>query len=1366
MFAFLLTNLFVSIFTVLPIWNLNSSSIDLLKDRTEWIYTITNRNMYGLTAILEKNITKTDENIKHENTLYINGNSKGRVEFENIESLYNIDNNNILCPTGKFNPINLDTMSQIGNNNLDTNNNWNLKCYYHGSGNFLVFYLNNGEKQIYKLNGVSSYTDMNDYKLHRELYDFKLANKEGSQYNPYPICGIISWNDYIQFLATQYNFEDLSNGASKMSSHLNKQLIAIKSNTKGTFKSDSNDFFYFTYNSISDFSSGYSTNTVSGTNYYTVDPVQVSNNFTSPFEFIDDVEIIDMNFLLSTNYAYYTIKNKITEVIYHGILDIKLNKIIFNTDENIDIFIPYSTDSMLAITKETAYRICFIKDSTNCLSQCTENSNILDTDGNKCGTGCDDGKYLIVPEGVCSSICDNSIYVIRETNCGLCKDVDSTNKYKIINGTECVSGIIDGSEEYNSDLKLLVCKSGYILNGSICSPHCYESCELCTEYSTDKDDQKCISCKEGYYKDSDETSNCKKIIPTTIITTIPTTVTTTIPTTIITTMQTTIPTTIISMEFNIVCSEENKEKCAKCNERSNSLGLCLACNEGYKRVNYTIFNPEFFDCLKIEDPFLKKFYYDESSNQFKPCYKTCKTCLTGGDAEANNCLECQTGYMFRPEDNPKNNCVVYSEFYYISSYNQYKSLDIYQCPEESKYRIKGKKSCIDDCKKDDEYKYLYNGNCVKECPSNTINDNYVCKEDSDKCFVGKDELYLKNNNLDVIETLVRTYISEFDYTNKHISQHYNINYTIVIYKNANCIKELSLDIPNVDFKTCYTKVQQFYNIEQDLIIAIVDRKELSNPSTFFSFYHPISGKKLDADEICKEESIIVEENLNSILDENSTIYEVQTSLTDQGINIFDLNDPFYNDICYDFDNPLEKDIPLNDRIKDIYPNATLCDDGCQYEGINLEDMTATCNCKFNDIINNALIKDNEILNNMMGEVLDLINSSNILVLKCFKDIFKHFSKSVGGWLSLTLICGHIGMCVFYFIIELGKMSSSILSLTNNFINYVLISIKSNPPKKIINNNLKKGAKKKINKVLISDVKDEFDNKSDKLKIHKQIKKIDKNHENKKNGFGSTKELQKFENIYKKEETQNYLDESKVNDNIAFFEEYMAESPDDMEFDDAIVVDKRKYLEHFTECLKEEQMIAHTFIADDLLKPRSVKIIVFILNVILYFVVNGFFFSESVISELYELDEDDENFFSYFPRSIERIIYCTLVSIVIGIITDFFFIEEKKFKGLLKREKENPAILKQKIAELIKNIKIRNFAFIITASIILLFSFIYLLSFNHVYPYSQVEWIKSSITIIIIMQILSTLKCFLESSIRFLSFKLKSEKLYKIGKLLD
>ena len=1351
--SFILLYLIKQISTILPIWNLTTYSKDLLKTSDQHKYQIADRFMYELRLKLEKTITRDNDKITHVNTLTL-GTNTYTVNYENIESFYQKDslrdiNLNILCPRGSFHPVNLFEMTNLTFDNWIKDDIWDLKCYYHASGYFLIYYLMNGNNEVKYRNTSESVWNVNsELNMYDEIYDFKLKNKEDSNTNPYPFLAIVKENNYLKLLGTSIGFEN-SNGIGREQDQ-KKDLIEAKKYSQGYFGNTTTNFYYMTYNEISDFISGYSEQPPPD-NTFSIDSVTFKNNEKSPFEFFDDVEIKEMNFLLNNKYVYYSIYNKNTLKTYHGILDVKFNKIMFNTDEEIDVFIPYSTKSMLAITKKSAYEICAIQGTSDCIEECSSGTElILDEDGNKCGTITgSENKYFLIPEEVYISKCDLSIYVVDSSNrCGLCRDMNNEKPNKLINTTECLSDnqIPVGAEYYKENLKLLVCKSGYILNEGTCIPHCFENCETCTEYSTNEAEQHCITCIEGYYLENNITFNCLKIMPTAIPT---------------------IPTTIV----NIDCSEENREKCLKCNAQSNKLGLCLSCLDGFKKVNYTILYPEFFDCLKQDNPILKNFYYNETLEQYKPCYRTCKKCLIGGDADTNNCLECINGYMFRPGNNPKNNCVAYSEFYYMSSYNQYKTLNIFQCPEEAKYIIKDKKSCIDDCKKDSEYKYLYNGNCLKNCPSDTDKDetNYICKVNPDQCTFGENELNLENNNLQIIETLVKTYLSEFTYTDKHISQHKNENYTITIYKTASCIKELNLGVPDIDFRECYTKVQEAYNINTDLVIVIVERLEINNPLTFYSFYHPVSGEKLDANKICANDIITVKENLNALLNENSAYYEAQKDLTEQGINIFDKNDPFYTDICYDFDNPLKKDIPLNDRIKIFYPDVELCDEGCSYEGINLEDMTATCNCLFNDISNNALIKDNELINGMIGDIFDLINSSNILVLKCFKYMFNHFSRSIGGWISLILILVQTAMILLYFLNDKEKMKRKLLNLTKEYLDYIAnkeIENSNNPPKRhkgIGNNN---NNDKIDDNIIITKAVQEFDSKSIDIKMPMKMLEGRNKEVNKITIYGSNKELNKFSKDFKlkKQETQNYLKTEK--NNVNFFDEYLATSPDDMEYDDAIVLDKRKFQEHFLDCLKEKQIIAHTFLAEDILKPRTIKIMVLILNFILYFVVNGLFFSESVISELYDLNEDEENFFSYFPRSIERIIYCTLVSIVISIITDFFFVQEIKLKGILRREKNDKKILKEKIIELINNIKIRNIAFIITASIILLFSFFYLLCFNYVYPYTQIEWIKSSITIVIIMQLLSIIKCLLESGLRTLSFKVKSEKLYKISKFFD
>ena len=131
----ILLNLFLLSISLIPNWNLKASSKDLLDSSSNintYKYIVTHRLMYRLVARLEKTITRHDNGtITHENELFINETSKGKVSFEQIESFYFTDNNRkLLCPIGKYDIINLDSMTEI-TNSITKNSNWDLKCYNH-----------------------------------------------------------------------------------------------------------------------------------------------------------------------------------------------------------------------------------------------------------------------------------------------------------------------------------------------------------------------------------------------------------------------------------------------------------------------------------------------------------------------------------------------------------------------------------------------------------------------------------------------------------------------------------------------------------------------------------------------------------------------------------------------------------------------------------------------------------------------------------------------------------------------------------------------------------------------------------------------------------------------------------------------------------------------------------------------------------------------------------------------------------------------------------------------------------------------------------------------------------------------------------
>jgi hypothetical protein len=231
------------------------------------------------------------------------------------------------------------------------------------------------------------------------------------------------------------------------------------------------------------------------------------------------------------------------------------------------------------------------------------------------------------------------------------------------------------------------------------------------------------------------------------------------------------------------------------------------------------------------------------------------------------------------------------------------------------------------------------------------------------------------------------------------------------------------------------------------------------------------------------------------------------------------------------------------------------------------------------------------------------------------------------------------------------------------------------------------------------------------------------------------------------------------------EEYLKADLDDLEYDDAIKYDKRTFFEFLFSRLKEKQIIMDTFYNKENLRPISIKVMLLLLNIDLYFVVNGLFYNEEYISELF-YSTQEETFFSFFPRSISRFFYATLVGVIIGIIIDCFFIEEKKIKRILIREKGNSTQLKYEISLNATNIKNRYISFISICLLISVISWYYVSCFNSSYPGVQIEWIKSSITIMIIMQILSILVVVLEAVLRTISFKYESEKVFKIKRLLS
>ena len=542
------------IISVIPSWKFDSSTQKLLNQSGNFAheYVVTsgtiwadqNNGVYDQFS-LTRRIYKEEGKVKQQNKLYINGNFFAYTPYDDIESIYR--NNNlykyIVCPKGKYhvytyglsNPYEQDFLTK--NIGLNEENNWDLKCFHECYENYLFISFLNNEANFYQYDFNSNYFYSNR-KFEQGLYGYSWTVGENGKpekpmfaiinsnnkvfYFEYLIINVYHWNQYKPY---EYN--------PKISA---KSITNLKSKKQAFFtKDDPNQIFYYyiNYDDENDFETGFNENNIAGLLNDIEYDIGSKKNTTSPFIFYENITINEIKFIYYTRFVYYNISvkniaNENTNKFYYGIIDVKLNKIIFNTDEQLLEFKPYNMSSMLAITSENAYRICPIaKDQSGwleCEDECSNSGLIVDSTGrNYCGTKCKDGSFNIWPDNICIDKCDENIYQIdyEKRECKLCKDLNINKNFKITNFIEagCLEKKPGNSYFKNERLGLVACYEGfnYLENNNCvekCSDNyyheegkhickkCNDECGTC-EYSSDH----CTSCKNEEYLD---TNTCKK----------------------------------------------------------------------------------------------------------------------------------------------------------------------------------------------------------------------------------------------------------------------------------------------------------------------------------------------------------------------------------------------------------------------------------------------------------------------------------------------------------------------------------------------------------------------------------------------------------------------------------------------------------------------------------------------------------------------------------------------------------------------------------------------------------------------------------------------------------------------------------------
>ena len=152
--------------------------------------------------------------------------------------------------------------------------------------------------------------------------------------------------------------------------------------------------------------------------------------------------------------------------------------------------------------------------------------------------------------------------------------------------------------------------------------------------------------------------------------------------------------------------------------------------------------------------------------------------------------------------------------------------------------------------------------------------------------------------------------------------------------------------------------------------------------------------------------------------------------------------------------------------------------------------------------------------------------------------------------------------------------------------------------------------------------------------------------------------------------------SKENDININIEQYLETEYENMSFEEVKERDHRTFCEYFVDQIKFNFILVNAIVNNDPFKPRTIKLLLFVLDIDFYFVVNALFINEDFISEVF--NSNNNKFFYIISRSLDRIFYTALVRVVLNYILDFFFIDESKIKVILKRKRITSEEVKKEI----------------------------------------------------------------------------------------
>ena len=364
---------------------------------------------------------------------------------------------------------------------------------------------------------------------------------------------------------------------------------------------------------------------------------------------------------------------------------------------------------------------------------------------------------------------------------------------------------------------------------------------------------------------------------------------------------------------------------------------------------------------------------------------------------------------------------------------------------------------------------------------------------------------------------------------------------------------------------------------------------------------------------------------------------------------YNISSDYYNDICFPFTTEYKTDIILSDRWKEyINNNMSLCESNCEFKGYNFDKKEAICECNIKiklPLISEIVINKNKLFNNF----INLEKTTNIYTIKCLKLLFSKngIINNIGSYIILSILLLNIALLINFILKEYNNFCNKIKELVQvikernknkNDIKKVEINNKNNIFENKIISKYKR--KNKIKKMKLKNNKKEDKEKKDFNLLIKDNNISNNNDMIIKKSIGSNDSLSIISNNILINKSKKII-KSKLSEQdptILIYNDYELNS---LDYQKALEIDKRKYLEYYISLIKRKQIIIFTFYTNDDYNSKIIKISLFLFSFSIYFTINALFFNDSTMHNIYEA-KGSYNFIYQIPI----ILYSTIISAII------------------------------------------------------------------------------------------------------------------------